>query len=390
MPRPGRRTGFVMPAAPPRKILFIATEDWFFASHFLPMARAAREIGLEVRVATRIRAHAAAIEATGAVLIPLEAERRSLNPFAAIGVVRRLAKILKAERPDIVHCIALKPILFGGLAARLAGIPRRIFALTGLGLIGAKQDALGRAARAAVKAAIRGPLSTADTCYLFENPDDPGLLGLDPEAAAVTIVGGAGVDPAAFPELPQPTLPPLRVALVARMLWSKGVDIAVEAVGIARRQGADVRLSLYGAPDPSNPKAVPLAMLTEWSRRDGITWHGHAEKVVAVWREQHAACLPSRGGEGLPRTLLEAAACGRAIVTTDVPGCRSFVVDGETGLVVPPGNAEALAAAFVQLAADPARVAAMGRAARQRVLDGHTERQVMDTVKALYAALLDR
>lgn len=377
-----------MPAAPPPKVLFVVTEDWFFASHFLPMARAARELGLEVRVVCRIRGHAAAIAATGAVPIALEAERRSLNPLAAISVVRRLAQVMRAERPDIVHCIALKPILLGGLAARLAGIDRRIFALTGLGLIGAKQDRVGRGARAMVKAAIRGPLSTPHTRYLFENADDPSLLGLDPGASEVTIVGGAGVDPVALPELPLPGQPPLRVALVARMLWSKGVDIAVEAVRLARQAGADVELSLYGAPDPSNPKAVPQATLEAWAREDGIGWHGHAGDVAAVWRAHHVACLPSRGGEGLPRTLLEAAACGRAMVTTDVPGCRSFVEDGISGIVVPPGDAPALAAALVRLAREPQTVAAMGHAARVRVLAGHTERQVMDGVKALYAALL--
>ena len=204
----------------------------------------------------------------------------------------------------------------------------------------------------------------------------------------VTIVGGAGVDPVALPEMPLPGQPPLRVALVARMLWSKGVDIAVEAVRLARREGAEVELSLYGAPDPSNPKAVPQAGLEAWGREDGIGWHGHAGDVGAVWRAHHVACLPSRGGEGLPRTLLEAAACGRAMVTTDVPGCRSFVEDGISGIVVPPGDARALAAAFVKLAADPQAVSRMGRAARAKVLSGHTERQVMDAVKTLYAALL--
>ena len=386
--RPG--SDLLMPsAATPSKIVFIVTEDWFFASHFLPMARAARELGMDVTVVTRIRRDAAAIEATGAVLIPLEAERRSLNPLKAMGVARRLAAILRTERPDIVHCIALKPILLGGLAARLAGINRRVYALTGLGLIGAKEDAIGRAARAGVRAVIRGPLASKATRYLFENSDDPLLLGLEPDAAEVTLVGGAGVDPAVYPELPQPAFPPLRVALVARMLWSKGIDLAVEAVQLARQRGADVRLSLYGAPDPSNPKAVPLATLARWSEMEGIDWHGHAEYVVPIWRTHHVACLPSRGGEGLPRTLLEAAACGRAMVTTDVPGCRSFVRDGEDGIVVPPDDASALADAFVQLAGAPETVAAMGGSARARVLAGHTERQVMDTVKRLYGELLD-
>jgi glycosyltransferase involved in cell wall biosynthesis len=133
---------------------------------------------------------------------------------------------------------------------------------------------------------------------------------------------------------------------------------------------------------------VPLATLAAWSEMEGIDWHGHAEDVVPIWRDHHVACLPSRGGEGLPRTLLEAAACGRALVTTDVPGCRSFVRHGEDGLVVPPDDAAALAEAFLQLAGAPETVAAMGRSARARVLAGHTERQVRDAVKRLYGELL--
>lgn len=372
----------------PRKLVFVITEDWFFASHFLPMARAAREMGLEVAVVTRVRKHAAAIEAAGARAIPLEADRRSLSPFAAASAVSRLAAILKAERPDIVHCIALKSILVGGAAARLAGIDRRVFALTGLGLIGAKRDLVGSAARQGIRAAIRGPLETPETRYLFENGDDPALLGLDEGSPRVVIVGGAGIDPAIFSLQPPPPAPPLKVALVARMLWSKGVDVAVDALRLARAAGADVTLSLYGEPDASNRRAISREKLMGWSQEDGIDWHGRTEDVRAVWRDHHVACLPSRGGEGLPRSLLEAAACGRAILTTDVPGCRSFVRDGIEGRVVPVGNAEAMAQALVALAGDNAAVGVMGLAARERFLAEHTERHVMDAVKRLYVELL--
>jgi glycosyltransferase involved in cell wall biosynthesis len=185
-----------------------------------------------------------------------------------------------------------------------------------------------------------------------------------------------------------PPQPPLKVALVARMLWSKGVDLAVEAVRRARSRGLDVELSLFGVPDPSNRKAIPESTLQGWNAEPGIRWQGPTRDVTAVWRDHHLACLPSRGGEGLPRTLLESAAAGRAILTTDVPGCRHFVRDGIEGLVVPPDNAEALAAALVRLAGDPALVARMGEAARQRVLDGFTERAVMDAVKRLYQEAL--
>lgn len=373
----------------PRKLVFVVTEDWFFASHFLPMARAARELGLAVTVVTRVRDHRAAIEATGARVVALEAERRSLNPLAAGYAAGRLAGVLKDEKTDIVHCIALRSILVGGAAAAMAGISRRVYALTGLGFLGARRDIVGRLAQSALRATIRGPLESAATRYLFENEDDPRLIGLDPgNRAKVVIVGGAGVDPADFSPAALPPQPPLAIALVARMLWSKGIDTAIAATGIARSAGSAVTLTLYGAPDPSNPKALKEADLRALDGSNGVTWRGPTRDVASVWREHHVCCLPSRGGEGLPRTLLEGAVSGRAVLTTNVPGCRTLVRDGVEGLIVPPDDPPALAAAMMRLAADPALLAAMGAAARSRVLDGFTERAVMDAVKRLYAEML--
>ncbi|ACA19373.1 glycosyl transferase group 1 [Methylobacterium sp. 4-46] len=371
-----------------KTIAFVVTEDWFFASHFLPMARAAVAAGHRVAVVTRVRDHRGAIEAAGAQVVALEAERSSLNPMSAGYAAGQLAALLKALRADLVHCVALRGILVGGAAAALAGIPRRVYALTGLGLLGARQDRAARLARGALRHLIRGPLETRATRYLVENPDDAALLGLDPAESRVTLVGGAGVDPRAFAPTPLPPLPPLRVALVARMLWSKGVDTAVEAVRLARAGGAPVELALYGAPDPSNRRAIPEATLRGWAG-DGVAWHGPTADAAGAYAAAQVGCLPSRGGEGLPRTLLEAASCGRAIVTTDVPGCRTLVRDGIEGRLVPPDDPAALAAALARLAADPARVAAMGEAARRRILEGgFTEEAVASAVARLHAAML--
>jgi glycosyltransferase involved in cell wall biosynthesis len=376
-----------LPDVQGRKLVFVITEDWFFASHFLPMARAAHELGLDVAVVCRVRSHREAIEATGAKVIPLEAERRSLNPITAGLKTGDLAAILRSEKADLVHCIALRGILTGGFAASMVGIKRRVYALTGLGFLGARTDMVARLAQKAVRLLVRG-LETGQTRYVFENTDDPKLLGLDPAGERVTILGGAGIDPDLLKPAPLPHQPPLRVAVVARMLWSKGIDVAVEAVRAARAEGAPVELSLYGAPDPSNPKAIPEKTLKAWSAEPGIAWYGATRDVAAVWREHHVACLPSRGGEGLPRTLLEAAACGRAIVTTDVPGCRTLVRDGIEGHLVPADDAARLAEALVALSREPDLVARMGEAARARVLDGFTERDVIESVKQLYRSIL--
>jgi len=371
----------------PTTLIFIVTEDWFFASHFLPMLRAACEAGYAPAVICRVRAHREAIEAEGARIIPLEADRGQRELGSAIATIHKIRDILREERPAIVHLIALWPIALGGVAAILAGVRRRVYAVTGLGFLGASTTPRARLARFVTRLVLRGLLDGRKVRFLLENPDDARLLGFDPDAARVVIVGGAGVDPEAYPASPLPPSPPLRVAVVARMLWSKGVDVAVEALRLARQRGAEITLSLYGEPDPTNPKTIPREALEAWSRESGITWRGRTGDAAGVWREHHVCCLPSRGGEGLPRTLLEGASCGRAVLTSDVPGCRALIRDGVEGLLVPPGDAPALANAMLTLAGDPARLTIMGEAARARVLSGFTERHVIDGVAAMYREL---
>ncbi|MBV9516504.1 MAG: glycosyltransferase family 4 protein [Hyphomicrobiales bacterium] len=371
-----------------KSLIFVVTEDWFFASHFLPMLRAARAAGFAPAVICRVREHRAAIEAEGARVIPFETDRGRRELGQAFSTITGLARILRAERPAIVHLIALWPIVLGGIAAKLAGIRRRVHAVTGLGFLGASNSPAARSLRLATRLLLRGPLDGKKTRFLLENTDDARLLGFKgTEDERVVIVGGAGVDPDHYAPAPMPTMPPLKLAVVARMVWSKGIDVAVEATRRARAEGAAVELSLYGEPDATNPKAFSRETLESWSREPGITWHGRTNDAATVWRTHHVCCLVSRGGEGLPRTLLEGASCSRAILTSDVPGCRALVRDGVEGLLVPPGDAEALARAMVALAADRERVERLGAAARQRVLGGFTERHVIDKVAALYREL---
>ena len=172
------------------------------------------------------------------------------------------------------------------------------------------------------------------------------------------------------------------------MVRSKGVDLAVEAVRQARAEGADVELSLCGAPDPENPRSIAPETLLAWSAEPGVSWRGQVADVRAIWRDHHVVCVPSRGGEGLPRSLLEGAAAGRAVVTTRTPGCATFARDGIEGFVVPPEDSKALAEAFMALAADPAAVERFGQAARARVLDGFTAEDVAASFVAVYRELM--
>ena len=224
------------------------------------------------------------------------------------------------------------------------------------------------------------------TRYLFENAEDPLEFGLDPGGRDVTIVGGAGVDPADFPFVAEPPAPPVKVALVSRMIAPKGILEAIEAVRQARAQAA-IELHLFGDPDPADRRAISDLDLRRWSGEPGIRWHGHTDNVADVWREHHIAILLTYYREGLPRSLLEAAAAGRPIVTTDIPGCRDVVRDGREGFLVPPQDVDAAARALVKLACDASLRARMGAAANARFQERFTEQAVSRAVGDVYRSL---
>ena len=368
------------------KLLYLVTEDWFFASHFLPMARSAKAAGFEVVVATRVRDHAHLIAAEGCRVVPLENERRSFGPFEALRSFWRMVHIVRTERPHIVHCIALRMVVLGGLAARLGGAKRLVLAPTGLGHVWSNDGPVERVARALARLIVGRWLKGADTRYLFENTDDPREFGLDAEKPPVTIVPGAGVDPEEFSPSPEPAAPPVKVAVVARMIAPKGIAEAVAAVRRARELGAPVELHLYGVPDPSNRRSCTEAELRRWSAEPGIFWHGRSHDVAAVWRENHVAMLLTWYREGVPRSLIEAAACGRPIVTTDAPGCRDLVRDRREGMLVPLRDSEAAARSLVELCRDENLRARLGQAAHARFLERFTEQDVRRAVSSVYTA----
>jgi glycosyltransferase involved in cell wall biosynthesis len=368
------------------KLLYFHSEDWAFCQHFLPMARAAQAAGFEVAVAVRVRGHADRLVAAGCRVIALEAERRSISALEIVRSFSRMVRIVRSERPDVVHCIALRPVVLGGLAARLSGVRSLVLASTGLGHLWIENGPSVRLARPLARFVIGRMLHGGGTRYLFENREDPRAFGLDPAGPDVTIVGGAGVDPAQFPASPEPPAPPVRVAVVARMLVLKGIAETVEAVRRARAQGAPVELHLYGAPDPSTRRSYSEAQLRRWAGEPGIAWHGATDGVARVWRENHVAMLLSYR-EGLPKALVEAAAAGRPIIASDVTGCREVVRDGIEGLLVPLGDADAAARALVRLAADPALRARLGAAANARFRERFTEEAVIRTMTQLYAEL---
>lgn len=368
------------------KLLFFVTEDWYFCSHRLPLGIGARAAGFDVAVATRVNRHADAIRDAGLRLIPLELSRGGRNPLAEWRTVLAIARVLRQERPDILHNVALKPVLYGSLAARLTGQAGVVNALAGLGHIFADERRAGRL-RQLVKLAFRWLLRDHGQ-VIVQNPDDLRLLletrAIRPEQA--TLIRGSGVDLDRFRPTPEVDGVPV-VTLAARLLWDKGVGEFVAAAERLQAAGVRARFVLVGEPDAENHAAIPAAQLDAWRAAGVVEWWGKRTDMPAVLAQSHLACLPSYYGEGVPKVLLEAAAAGRAIVTTDMPGCREAVADGDNGLLVPPRDAGALAEALRTLLDDPERRRHMGRRGRQRAEQEFGEDAVVRQTLAVYRNL---
>lgn len=374
------------------RILVAITEDWFALSHFKPLLAALTSVAGEVVLVTRDTGRTPDLEAVGVRVVHFDFNRKSLSPGGQIGTAARLAAIIRRERPDVLHLVAMKPIVLGSLASRLARPTSLVLHFTGLGHLFIASDLEVRLARYAAMQAVASVARSRAAWILVENPQDLADLALEgvPVYGRARVLGGAGVDPDAYPALPAPEGAPPVVAAVARMIRSKGLDVLVEAHALLRHKGVDVRLRLYGKHDAGNPDAVDAATLDEWRRVPGVDWRGETTDVVGVWRHAHIAALPSRTREGMPRSVLEAAACGRPLLVTDVPGSRHFVTDGVNGRVVDPESAPAMADALAAMLADPAERARMGAAARAKVLEGFTERQVEAQLAEVYARIAER
>jgi glycosyltransferase involved in cell wall biosynthesis len=368
------------------RLLYLITEDWYFWSHRVDLARAAREAGYDVIVATRVTDHGARIREEGFQLEPLQMVRRSLNPLREMIAVAELVRLYRRVNPAVVHHVAMKPILYGSLAAWFARVPAVINAFAGLGY--AFMDERNRLLRWCVKSALRAALSLGHSVVLIQNRDDQDRLvgdGVAP-ASRTRIIAGSGIDVAAYSLQPQPSGIPM-VVLPARMLWDKGVGEFVEAARLLKRKGVHARFILVGRRDEHNPAAVPSFRLTEWVKEGVAEWWGHREDMPAVYAAATLVALPSYR-EGLPKVLLEAAACGKAMVTTDVPGCREIVRDRFNGLLVSPRDSVALAAAIEELLFDQELRELMGQRSRTRVMTEWSGPRIVDQVLDLYHVML--
>ena len=368
-------------------LLYLVTEDWYFWSHRLPIARAARAAGWEVMVATRVAKHGERIRREGFRLVPIGLRRRSLAPWREAAAIAELLRLYRRERPDLVHHVAMKPVLYGSLAAALAGVPAVVNALAGMGYVFTSSGVKARLLRPLIRTAFRWLLDRPNSRLILQNPDDIAVMTEGTVAAErVALIRGSGVDTQLFTPREEPEGTPVAV-MVSRMLWDKGVGELVEAARLLRRREVPLRVVLVGPPDPDNPASIPERQLSDWEASGDVAWWGERSDIAEIWAKGQIAVLPSHR-EGLPKSLLEAAACGRPMVATDVSGCREIVRDGVTGLLVPPGDAGALADALERLARDPGLRRRLGAAARDLVEREFSEEAVVAQTLALYRSLV--
>jgi glycosyltransferase involved in cell wall biosynthesis len=370
-----------------RKILYLVSEDWYFVSHRLPMARAAKQAGYEVHVATRVDECGDEITREGFVLHPIHWRRGSVNPVRLLAAVLETRRIYRQAKPDLVHHVAVVPAVVGSLAT--LGLPIvRLNALAGLGFAFTSDTAKARIVRPFARLLLGWLLKRPKTAVLVQNPDDYAVvaaLGLRKEAIA--LIPGSGVDTDELVPLPEPA-GPFTIAFVGRLLDDKGVRSLVRAHGLLNASGLAVQTLLAGEPDPLNPASIPARVLDEWRHVTNLRLLGHVDDIRTVWAQSHVAVLPSRR-EGLPKSLLEAAACGRPLIATDVPGCREIARKGINALLVPPDDSEALAKTIETLMNDRNLRARFGKASRKIAVDEYSSHRIGDLIAALYSRLLD-
>lgn len=376
------------------RLLMLVTEDWYFRSHRLDLARALIASGYDVHLGTHLNAPPELMTAAGVQIHALPFDRSLRNPLGDIRALQAIRRLHATLQPDLVHLVAHKPALLGGLALHRAPRLPVLTAFAGLGYLFTSPDRKARVLRPPVVAALRRILRRPDRWVLVQNADDAGVLdelGIGaPERRRV--VAGSGVDTARFCPAPLPSAhsPPgtARVLFAGRLLRDKGVTDLVAAARLLRTSHPQVRIRLAGACDPDNPSALPSAQVEQWVREGIVEWDGPVADITAAYAANDIVCLPSYR-EGLPKVLLEAAACGRALVATDVPGCREVCRHDETGLLVPARNPAALAAAIAALADDPVRSAALGSRGRELALSTYSVEVISAQMRSLYATMQD-
>ena len=372
------------------KIILFANTDWYLYNFRRSLAVALLEDGHELLLLSPPGEYGLRLRSLGLDWRPVDMRRRSLNPLREAMLLAGLCRLFRRERPDIVHNFTIKCAVYGSLAARLVRGIARINAVAGMGYVFTSRDFLARVLRPMVRALMHYAMDGRDARLIVQNPDDVCFLTRTNlvDASRIRMIPGSGVDCTRFHARERIARAdrPLRVLLAARLLWDKGLAEYVSAARQLLAAGRPIQFLLAGMPDPGNPATVPEATVRSWVDEGVLEWLGHVDDMPALLATVDVVVLPSYR-EGLPKTLIEAAACALPLVTTDVPGCREVVSDGHDGLLVPARNASALADAIARLQDDPLLAERLGRAARIKALAKFDECVVIGSTLDVYHEL---
>lgn len=371
-----------------KKILIVVNNPAFFLSHRLNIAQEAKAQGYQVIVSTMDGPAVQTIKQHGFEHVVFPMRRSGMNPVTELATIFALYRIFKRYQPDLVHLVTIKPVLYGGIAARLARVPAVVYAISGMGFLFTKDRGPWDPVNWITRRLYRLALAHPNGRVIVQNTTDKDLLQ---EMSSLTdeqlvLIRGSGADLNRYRFVPEPPQPPLIVTMAARLLEDKGVREFVKAARIAKGQGRNnIVWQLAGSPDPGNPASVTEKDLADWE--DDIYYLGEVSDIAELYSQSHIIALPSYR-EGLPKSLVEAAACGRAVVTTDAPGCRDAIEPGVTGLLVDVCSAESLYEAVSELCDDEELRQSMGRAGHQLALEEFDEKVIAKNQVALYQELL--
>lgn len=374
------------------KLIFFANTDWYLYNFCVSTAVRLRKDGHEVVMLSPPGPFGKRFATHGFRWIQLPMDRASLNPMREAATLSRLVAILRREQPDLLHNYTMKCVVYGALTARLARVPAVVNAVAGMGYVFTSNALKARLLRPVIKTLMRMTLSDHRSLLILQNPDD--VMSFTDERLIlperIRLIRGTGVDTTVF----HPAVPPthrdgrLRVLLAARLLWEKGIREFADAAALLREWGHDVECLLAGSPDPGNPHSVPEEQVQQWVDAGLVRWLGHVDDMPALLNTVHVMVLPSYYREGVPKSLLEGAACGLALVTTDRPGCREVVSkDGVDGLHAEAQSAMSLAKCIARLDNDRTLLAQLGQRSRQKVLREFDERSVIQKTIDVYGEL---
>jgi len=376
------------------KILYVANASWFFVSHRLVLAKYARNKRWEVTVAAAFDEKSRFITENDITFANWKVSRGRASILSEIRSLLELRKIMIKESPDLIHLIGIKAILFGGILGKIyfrdSGI---VFAVSGRGIISTKSDWYVKLINIVSNTIFKFIFYGDKYKVIVQNTNDKQFFISNKycKKENLELIKGSGVDISEFYYSEEPTPPAIPVVLLAsRMLWSKGVQIFVDACIELNRLGVHAEYKIAGKYDPDSPDHIPLKVLNDWSKLQNIRWLGHIENMPKLISESNILCLPTMYGEGVPKVILEGLASGRPVVTTDWPGCNEVVLDGETGLLVKPNSVQSLVEAIAYLLENKDERIRMGRYARKEAIEKYSTETVVTETFKVYEDLLAR